>query len=134
VSVSVAAGTAALASAFPALDAFVVPISVAFIAIIAYGNLRGVKESGKVFAVPTYFFLVNMLLLLAVGLSRMALTGLPKQALTHTGMVKVGSAGNGILMGAALFVVLRAFASGGAAATGVEAISNGVPAFKEPDW
>jgi amino acid transporter len=134
VSVSVAAGTAALASAIPALDRFTVPISVAFVVIIAYGNLRGVKESGKVFAVPTYFFLLNMLLLIGWGVTRMVVGHLPKESLHHAGLVKVGSPGNGLFMGAALFVVLRAFASGGAAVTGVEAISNGVPAFKEPAW
>src|SRR3954452_17876892 len=64
VAVSVAAGTAALASAIPALDRFTVPISLIFIVIIAFGNLRGVKESGKVFAVPTYFFLLNMIALI----------------------------------------------------------------------
>ncbi len=67
VAVSVAAGTAAMASAIPALQSFVVPISIAFIAIIAFGNLRGVKESGKVFAIPTYFFLLNMFALLLWG-------------------------------------------------------------------
>src|SRR5207302_7263119 len=77
VSVSVAAGSAALASAIPALAAWVVPISVAFVLIIAFGNLRGVKESGKVFAVPTYVFLVNMIVLLCWGLSRMAIGHLP---------------------------------------------------------
>src|SRR5881394_485195 len=60
VSVSVAAGTAAVASAFPMLTPFVVPISISFVAVIAYGNLRGVKESGRIFAVPTYFFILNM--------------------------------------------------------------------------
>ena len=134
VSVSVAAGTAALASAIPALASFVVPISVGFIAFIAYMNLRGVKESGKVFAVPTYFFLGNMALLLGWGAVRMATGHLPKASLTQSGLVHVGGAGDGLLYGAALFVVLKAFASGGAAVTGVEAISNGVPAFKEPAW
>src|SRR6476469_6384195 len=67
VSVSVAAGTAALTSAVPALTSYAVFISVAFIFIIAFGNLRGVKESGRVFAVPTYFFIVNMALLIGVG-------------------------------------------------------------------
>ena len=71
VAVSVAAGSAALASAVPALAAWVVPISVFFIVVIAFGNLRGVKESGKVFAVPTYFFLFNMLVLLVWGLAKM---------------------------------------------------------------
>jgi amino acid transporter len=134
VAVSVAAGTAALASAIPALQHLVVPISLAFIAIIALGNLRGVKESGKVFAVPTYFFLGNMVVLLTVGVIRLIAGGLPKESLHRSGLVHVGHAGDGLLMGAAAFVVLRAFASGGAAVTGVEAISNGVPAFREPAW
>jgi len=134
VAVSVAAGTAALASAFTALAPWVVPISVAFVILIAYGNLRGVKESGKVFAAPTYFFLANMAVLLGWGFTQLALGNLPKLSVHRDGLVKIGTAGNGVLMGAALFVVLRAFASGGAAVTGVEAISNGVPAFKEPAW
>lgn len=134
VAVSVAAGTAALASAFSALEPWVVPISVGFVILIAYGNLRGVKESGKIFAAPTYFFLGNMVLLLAWGLSRLAFGHLPVLPVHGDGLVKVGTAGNGLFMGAALFVVLRAFASGGAAVTGVEAISNGVPAFREPAW
>ena len=134
VSVSVAAGTAALASAFSALEPLVVPISIAFVVLIAYMNLRGVRESGKVFAVPTYFFLVNMVVLLAWGLFMQTIGHLPVLSLHHSGLVKIGKPGDGLLMGAALFVVLRAFASGGAAVTGVEAISNGVPAFREPAW
>jgi amino acid transporter len=134
VAVSVAAGTAALASAIPALEPWTIPISLFFVVIIAYGNLRGVKESGRVFAVPTYFFLVNMGILLVIGLGRMAFGHLPVHHLNDPGLVKVGTGGNGLFMGAAVFVVLRAFASGGAAVTGVEAISNGVPAFKEPAW
>jgi amino acid transporter len=134
VAVSVAAGTAALASAFSALEPFVVPVSIGFILLIAFGNLRGVKESGKVFAAPTYFFLANMVVLLAWGLTQLALGHLPTLSMNRAGLVKVGSPGQGVLLGASLFVVLRAFASGGAAVTGVEAISNGVPAFREPAW
>jgi amino acid transporter len=134
VSVSVAAGSAALASAAPALAHLVVPISLVFIALIAYGNLRGVRESGKVFAVPTYFFLVNMAVLLGWGVLQMSAGHLPTLSIHQPGMVKAGSPGDGLFMGAALFVILRAFASGGAAVTGVEAISNGVPAFREPAW
>src|SRR5439155_4020819 len=78
VAVSVAAGTAALASAVPALDSYTVPISIGFIGLIAYGNLRGVKEAGKVFAVPTYFFLLNMVVLLAWGMTRLVAGDLPK--------------------------------------------------------
>ncbi|MDQ6613753.1 MAG: APC family permease [Actinomycetota bacterium] len=134
VSVSVAAGTAALSSAAPPLTSYAVPISVLFIAFIAYGNLRGVRESGRMFALPTYFFLSSMLALLGVGFARMLFGHLTIQTLNHPGLVKVGTAGTGWLRGATLFVVLRAFASGGAAVTGVEAISNGVPAFREPQW
>jgi amino acid transporter len=134
VSVSVAAGTAAIASAFPGLEPYVVPISVSFIALIAYGNLRGVKESGRLFAVPTYFFIVDMVILLGYGLYRMVFTSLPVEHVHKVGSVPFGNAGGGLLMGAALFKVLTAFANGGAAVTGVEAISNGVPAFRVPEW
>ena len=134
VAVSVAAGTAALISAVPGLTSFAVPISVAFIVIIAFGNLRGVKESGRVFSVPTYFFIASMVILLVMGFARMWFGHLPVQSIRKPGMLPVGHSGGGFLMGASLFVVLRAFASGGAAVTGVEAISNGVPAFKRPEW
>jgi amino acid transporter len=134
VAVSVAAGTAALVSAFEALSPYTVEISILFIVLIAFGNLRGVKESGRVFAVPTYFFIVNMIVLLGWGLTKLAAGGLPTQLATKPGMQGFGHAGSGLLMGASLFVVLHAFASGGAAVTGVEAISNGVPAFRKPAW
>jgi amino acid transporter len=135
VAVSVAAGTAALTSVLPALTSYAVPISIAFIVIIAYGNLRGVRESGRMFAVPTYFFIFAMIALLGVGIYKLLFGNLPVQSLHHAGLVPIGhSSGNGLLMGATLFVVLRAFASGGAAVTGVEAISNGVPAFRVPEW
>ena len=134
VAVSVAAGTAALASAFPTLTAYEVPISVAFIVIIAFGNLKGVRESGRVFAVPTYFFMAMMTLLIVVGVSSMIAGDLPTASEHAKGLLKFGSAGDGVFYGAALYVILKAFASGGAAVTGVEAISNGVPAFKKPEW
>jgi amino acid transporter len=134
VAVSVAAGTAALISAVPSLTSYAVPISVAFIVIIAFGNLRGVKESGRVFSLPTYFFIGSMVALLTIGFARMFFGHLPVQSIHKAGMIHVGHSGGGFLMGASLFVVMRAFASGGAAVTGVEAISNGVPAFRRPEW
>ena len=134
VAVSVAAGTAALVSAVSSLTPYVVPISVAFIIVIAYGNLRGVKESGRIFAVPTYFFILNMVVLLGIGLAKMAGGTLPTHLARQPGMLPLGHAGGGLLMGASLYVVMHAFASGGAAVTGVEAISNGVPAFRKPEW
>jgi amino acid transporter len=135
VAVSTAAGSAALASAVPALAPFGVPISLLFIAIIAFGNLKGVRESGLAFAIPTYFFIGIMGVLLAIGLTKMGLGELAAQSTSKPGMLKAGaSPTDGIFMGASLYVVFHAFASGGAAVTGVEAISNGVTAFKKPEW
>jgi amino acid transporter len=134
VSVSVAAGTAALASAFSAFTPWILPISVVFVILIAYGNLRGVRESGKVFAVPTYFFIANMAVLLGWGVYQLSVGHLPT---IHraSGMVPFGHSVDGALfMGASVYVVMHAFASGGAAVTGVEAVSNGVPAFRKPEW
>jgi amino acid transporter len=134
VAVSVAAGVAAMVSAFSALTPYAAPLSVACICAIAYGNLRGVKESGRVFAVPTYFFILNMVVLLGLGLGRLFFGDLPLADDGQEGLVDFGSQSGGLIMGASLFVVLHAFASGGAAVTGVEAISNGVPAFRQPAW
>jgi amino acid transporter len=134
VAVSASAGTAALVSAFEGLAPFKVPIALFFIGLIAYGNLRGVKESGKIFAVPTYFFILNMAVLLGVGLWKYVGHDLPVVGLLAGEAREAGSRGEGLFLGAGLFGVLHAFASGGAAVTGVEAISNGVPAFREPAW
>ena len=134
VSVSVAAGTAGLTSVFPALVPFDVPIALAFIAVIAYGNLRGVRESGKVFAAPTYFFLFNMIVLLGLGVFRLFFGELPVESVRQEGMLSFGTADGALFAGVGIYVLLHAFASGGAAVTGVEAISNGVPAFRRPEW
>jgi amino acid transporter len=126
VSVSVAAGTAALVSAFPALFGLRVFIAVGFIFVIAIGNLRGVREAGRIFAAPTYFFVTMMGVLLLVSAYRLITGNLPE--------VSTFPAPTEDLKAASLFVILHAFASGGAAVTGVEAISNGVPAFRPPEW
>ena len=132
--VSSAAGTAALVSAVPALASYKIVIAIGFILIIAGGNLKGVKESGKAFAIPTYFFMVNMALLLGVGLFK-TVTGALSPIESHGDhILPFGEPTNALFFGATLFIVLQAFASGGTAVTGVEAISNGVPAFKEPSW
>lgn len=134
-SVSSAAGAAALASAYEPAAPYVLPIAIFFVLLIAGGNLKGVKESGKAFAVPTYFFVANMVVLLGLGLFKYVSGGLEKVAIENADeLVKIGDADPTLLWGAGLFVILHAFASGGAAVTGVEAISNGVPAFKEPSW
>jgi amino acid transporter len=134
VAVSVAGGTAALASAFHALIDFRLPIAIGFVVLIAFMNLRGIRESGRIFAVPTYFFIVMMAVLISSGFVKWFFGGLPVESLHREGLVPIGNAGNGLFYGAALFKVLQAFASGGTAVTGVEAISDGVPAFRAPEW
>jgi amino acid transporter len=134
VAVSVSAGSAAIASTIDAVAPYRVPLSLFFIALIAYGNLRGVRESGKLFAAPTYFFMINMGVLLALGIWKYFAGDLPVLGVHEEGMVEFGDEGTGLLMGASAYVVAKAFASGGSAVTGVEAISNGVPAFRNPSW
>ena len=134
VAVSVAAAAAAVTSAVEPLRSLAIPLSGAFIVAVAYGNLRGVKQSGRIFSVPTYFFLANMAVLLIWGGARMVFGELPVESLGKPGQVHAGDEGSGLLMGASLYVMMRAFASGGAAVTGVEAISNGVSAFRPPEW
>jgi amino acid transporter len=128
VAVSVSAGVAALYSAFEVLRPFRVPIAVAFIAVIAVGNLRGVKESGKLFALPTYAFVLAMFAMISTGVYRSVFGG----GLEH--VVPADPAVLELTGTVGIFLILHAFASGGAAMTGVEAISNGVPAFKKVEW
>jgi amino acid transporter len=125
VAVSIAAGVAAVTSAFPEWHINRVEMALGFVALIAVGNLRGIRESGRIFALPTYFFLVSLLTLIGVGAWRY-LTGQVAPAVAVP--AEVGS-----LQGLGTFLVLRAFANGCTAMTGVEAVSNGVPAFKPPE-
>ncbi len=98
VAVSVAAGTAALASAFPSLTALEVPISVGFIILIAFGNLKGVRESGRIFAVPTYFFMGMMALLIGAGFYGMVTGSLPTASEHAEGLLKFGRRGRRSLL------------------------------------
>jgi len=133
VAVSVAAGVDAVTSAFPVLSPYPVEMAVGFVLIIAYGNLRGIREAGRVFAFPTYWFLASMAVLVVVGLVRLAIAGgLHHYPLQVQGHVPVGQAGGGLLLGASAFIFLKAFANGGSAMTGMEAISNAVTVFKPP--
>jgi amino acid transporter len=136
VAVSTAAGTDALTSAVPPLAPYHVLIALGFIALIALGNLRGVKESGKLFALPTYFFIAIMLLMLGLGAWKGVTGNLHPAVLSTNGQISFAhdALGAGLFFGAGLWLVLKAFASGGAAVTGVEAISNGVTAFRKPEW
>ena len=133
VAVSVAAGVAALTSVFPSLTGATTGIAVALVALIAYGNLRGVREAGRVFAFPTYFFVANMAVLLAVGTVRALAGSLHARSIHVAGAVPMGHQGAGLLYGASLFILLRSFASGGSALTGTEAISNSVSVFRRPE-
>ncbi len=131
VAVSVAAGTDAIVSAVPTLGSAAVPLSIAFVVLIAYGNLRGLKEAGKLFAIPTYFFIATMAVLIVVGLVKAAAGDLGHVPVSN-GQLAFGHQGGGVLLGVSLFYAARAFANGGSAMTGTEAISNGVSVFREP--
>jgi amino acid transporter len=131
VAVSVAAGVQAISSVVPLAVPTRVGLSLLFVWLIAYGNLLGVRESGRIFAVPTYVFIASLGLTCGLGLYKVI--GGHVAAFSIPDQVQKGGLSPGV--GAvALFVVLKAFASGGAAVTGVEAISNGVPAFRKPEW
>lgn len=131
VAVSVAAGVDAVISVAPALQSDAVPLSVAAVVLLAYGNLRGLREAGRVFALPTYFFIANMAALIIVGLVRAA-TGHLGHVATAAGQLPLGHATGGLIGGISLFIAARAFANGGSAMTGTEAISNGVSVFRDP--
>lgn len=125
VAVSTSSGVAQITSAIPALQPHRVTIAVAVIVFIMIVNLRGVKESGRLFAIPTYFFVFMMGFTLVVGFIQYLSGTLPTvvdvEAVEHTVLEPLG-----------LFLVLKAFSSGCTALTGIEAISNGIPAFKQP--
>jgi len=129
VSVSVAAGMAAITSAVPDLHDLRVPIGVAVIGLITLGNLRGIREAGTLFAVPTYIFIASMTTMIVVGVVKVAIGEAPG-SLLHAAPAREAVVAS---QGLTLFLVLRAFSSGSTALTGVEAISNGVPAFKPPE-
>ncbi|GIV64950.1 MAG: amino acid permease [Bellilinea sp.] len=126
VAVSISSGVAQIVSAIPSLFEYRVGIAVGLVAFIMVVNLRGIKESGKTFAIPTYFFIITMFVTVLVGLGRYlfgtlgVVTDPPPLEILHT------------TYGVGAFLILRAFASGTAALTGIEAIADGIPAFREP--
>ena len=123
VSVSVVAGVLAITSALPSLADHKVVLSLSFLVLLTVANLRGVREAGTLFAIPTYGFVAMVYLMLATGFVR-CLGGCPQAATADLPLEETASIG--------LFLVLRAFSSGATALTGVEAISNGVQAFRRP--
>ncbi len=132
VAVQAAAGTVAVVSAIPVLGPYSLEITVGVVLLICYANLRGLREAGWPFAIATYSFVVMIGLTIVVGIIRQIFWGLPIYDPEHiAGAVPVHS-GNGLVMGATVLVVLRAFANGGSSLTGVEAISNTVNVFRKP--
>ncbi|MGH2854211.1 MAG: APC family permease [Solirubrobacteraceae bacterium] len=124
VAVSVASGVAAVTSAIPSLAPDAVPLGLVVIAVLVAGNLRGVRQAGLLFAAPTYMFILAILLLVAVGLADAAGHGF------HATPRPPVHAAEGV----GLLLILRAFGSGATAMTGIEAISDGIPAFKPVEW
>lgn len=125
VAVSIAAGVAAITSALPELHNVRVEIALGCVVVLTIGNLRGIRESGRIFALPTYFFVFSLLTLIGVGAWR-ALTGTIEPVEPVSPLASTGAP-------LTLFLLLTAFSNGCTAMTGVEAVSNGVPAFKAPE-
>ena len=133
VAVQTAAGTVAVASAIPALGPYSLEITVGVVLLIAFGNLRGLREAGRVFAAPTYLFTVAIGGIIVAGLIRAALGNLPKYDPSRLqGTIGVSHAGT-LTSLALVLTLLRSFANGGSSLTGLEAISNGVSAFRPPE-
>jgi amino acid transporter len=128
VAVSVSAGVAALTSILPDIFPYRVYISVAMVVLLTLGNLRGIRESGSIFMAPTYLYIVTMLGIIGYALVRNFMGDLPPYTAPPEWALNDGTQALG------LFLLLRAFSQGAVALTGVEAISDGVPAFKPPEW
>lgn len=126
VAVSISSAVAAMVSAFPGIHDHLVLTGAGFIVLITLLNLRGIRESGSIFAIPTYLFILAIMTMIVLGIARNAADGFEVHEPTREAMVGTGSIG--------VFLILRAFSSGCAALTGVEAISDGVPAFQKPEW
>jgi amino acid transporter len=138
VAVQVAAGTAAVASAIHPLDnpTLITVISIAIVILMCFGNLRGIREAGQAFAVPTYLFSAVVLLMIAVGLIREVLGKLGHYTWPVSGNqfgAHVAHSQSSLVTFGLIFVLLRAFANGGSSLTGIEAVSNAVSAFKPPE-
>lgn len=123
VAVSASAGIAAITSAFPGLTRHKVSLVILLITVLTILNLRGISESSKIFSIPTYLFIISMLFMIVYGLIKYSIYGAPAP------MINKQIAITGDL---SLFLILRAFSSGCSALTGLEAVSNSVPNFKEP--
>ena len=132
VAVQPAAGTVAVVTAIPQLRPYHLEIAVAAVLLTCWANLRGLRQSGRAFALMTYAFVIMLMLTIVTGVVREVLWGLPRFTPHHTsGLVPVHQ-GGGVVMGATILVLLRAFAHGGTSMAGIEAISNTVDVFRKP--
>ncbi|MFZ0230616.1 MAG: APC family permease [Mycobacterium sp.] len=132
VAVQCASGTFAVVSAVPSLGPYHLEITVVALLLISYANLRGMKEAGLIFAVPVYSFIIMLVVMIVTGVVRQIFWNLPQYDSAHiVGSVPVHQ-GNGLIMGATVLVLLRAFANGGTSLTGVEAIADAVNVFRKP--
>lgn len=127
VAVSIASGVDNIISALPFLNPWRVPLAVAFVVLLVLANLRGVREASRAFAIPTYVFIGSVAVMVVVGIVRWIL-GDPPVAASSQFAVQAES----LTQAATILLILRAFSSGSSALTGVEAVSNGVPAFRRP--
>ena len=135
VAVQVAAGTAAVASAIHPLDnsTYITVISIAIVILMCYGNLRGIREASRAFAVPTYLFSGIVIVMIITGLVREIFGDLPQHPYPVPGQYTGHHSYDGLIAFGMVFVLLRAFANGGSSLTGIEAVSNAVSAFKPPE-
>ncbi len=134
VAVQTAAGTAAVVSAFPALGKYSLVITIGVILLLCFGNLRGLREAGRAFAVPTFLFVGAVLLMIVVGLIREISGNLPvlDPAKLHN-TYSIGGGSSGLISLVMIYTLLKAFANGGASLTGIEAVSDAVGAFRPPE-
>jgi amino acid transporter len=132
VAVSVSAGTAALASAIPELRDLRVEMSVAFVVLLAWGNLRGIRESGRIFAIPTYVYILSLGGVVVFGVYRV-LSGSIGPIVYTPDQARLLAGAAGAQAAVSLFLLMHAYAAGTTALTGVEAIADGVPAFRKPE-
>lgn len=133
VAVQPAAATVAVVSAIPPLRPYHLEITLAAVVLICLANLRGLRRSGRAFAMTTYAFVIMIMVTIVTGFVREMLWGLPKYDPQHIpGAVPIHQ-GGGLVMGATVLIVLRAFANGGTSLTGIEAVSNTVNVFKKPE-
>ncbi|MFZ2034390.1 MAG: amino acid permease [Candidatus Dormiibacterota bacterium] len=132
VAVQTSAGTAALTSAYRALTPYTVAITVGVTLLMLFANLRGIREAGAFFAIPTYFYIASLSFVVVTGMIKAALGALNAHPLPHDIGYPVGSPGSGWLMGLGIFYCLKAFANGGVSLTGLEAVSDGISSFRAP--